>query len=223
MEEKKYRHLKRLISQRIDELGVSHDKASQMCGLSPTVIWKIQRGLIRHPRADTIMKIAEGLEFSEKDYLYLIDPRAKTMQQADGTEPYPLGEGHAVPLISWIQAGNWHQVMDDFPPGVADDYVYTDIKGRNLFALKVLGDSMEPRFHEGDVIIINPNIHPRSGDFAVVKLLDTEEVIFKKYIEREKEGLIILKPLNPEYHEIHLGPDDNFLVIGKAVEKKEFL
>jgi hypothetical protein len=38
------------------------------------------------------------------------------------------------------------------------------------FALKLYGDSMEPDFHEGEVVIIDPEVIPETGDFVVVEL-----------------------------------------------------
>ncbi len=225
MNENKYDFLKSLISGRIEEQDLSYERASALCGLSKTVIGKILKGQTRHPANETIAKLARGLGFSEADYRYLIDPLSGKPDAKSGartnTGSHDLGPAREVPIISWVEAGQWSSAVDDFPVDMADDYVYTDTKGSNLFALRVVGSSMEPRFHEGDIIIVNPNIEPRSGDFAVAKLLDTEEVIFKKYILREEEGQVILKPLNPEFDEIHLGRDERFSIIGRVVEKKE--
>jgi hypothetical protein len=38
------------------------------------------------------------------------------------------------------------------------------------FALKLCGDSMEPEFHEGEIVIIDPAVMPEAGDFVVLEL-----------------------------------------------------
>ena len=44
----------------------------------------------------------------------------------------------------------------DYPVGIADDYVRCpDLHDANAFAVRVVGDSMEPRFHEGDIVIFS--------------------------------------------------------------------
>jgi phage repressor protein C with HTH and peptisase S24 domain len=49
------------------------------------------------------------------------------------------------------------------PPGIAGT--------RDVFALYVTGDSMEPRYRPGDLVYVNPARPPRSGDDVVIELL----------------------------------------------------
>lgn len=49
------------------------------------------------------------------------------------------------------------------PPGIAGT--------RDVFALYVTGDSMEPRYRPGDLVYVNPTRPPRAGDDVVVELL----------------------------------------------------
>ncbi|MFX0199071.1 MAG: S24 family peptidase [Candidatus Hodarchaeota archaeon] len=65
----------------------------------------------------------------------------------------PVRESKRLPVISWPQAGNWQQISDTSQYGDYGEYVKTDAKG--IFALRVMGESMETEFHEGDIIIIN--------------------------------------------------------------------
>ena len=77
---------------------------------------------------------------------------------------------------------------------------------------------MEPVFHPGDIIIINPNIEPNNGDYVIVRLKDPGEVTFKKLLL--KDELVILRPLNPKYEDIILSRKEKFEIIGKVVERK---
>jgi SOS-response transcriptional repressor LexA len=63
------------------------------------------------------------------------------------------------------------------------------------FALMVLGDSMEPEFVEGEVILIEPEGLATDGSFVLAKLDD--EWIFRQLV-RHGEGWR-LQALNPEY------------------------
>jgi DNA polymerase V len=64
------------------------------------------------------------------------------------------------------------------------------------FALQVLGDSMEPEFKHGDIIVIEPDGPLRSGAYVLAKHED--EFIFRQLIIDEN-GAYFLKPLNPAY------------------------
>lgn len=131
----------------------------------------------------------------------------------------PIVFSNPIPVISWVAAGEFYEAIDIWPPGVSgeDVSVYSRKKvSKNAFALKVKGNSMEPRFTEGDIIIIDPGISCESGCFCVVKI--NEEVTFKKFYENENEIRII--SLNEKYPEIVIkkGSPVVFKVIGKVVD-----
>ncbi len=62
-----------------------------------------------------------------------------------------------------------------------------------FFALRIVGDSMEPRMFSGDIIIVRKQEYIDSGDIAVV-LVDGFEATVKKVIKQDKG--IMLIPLN---------------------------
>lgn len=74
-----------------------------------------------------------------------------------------------MPVVSWARAG---QALDygDLCNQI-DDSVETDCKDANAFALIPEGDSMEPEFYAGDLVVFAPNVEPRNGDFVVCRLL----------------------------------------------------
>lgn len=82
----------------------------------------------------------------------------------------------AVPMINRVQAGRPTDFTDlDYPVGVADDYVpVPEMPGspvKSAFALRVEGDSMEPDYREGDILIVGPG-EAMDRDDCVVRLGD---------------------------------------------------
>jgi SOS-response transcriptional repressor LexA len=72
------------------------------------------------------------------------------------------------------------------------------------FALRVIGPSMEPEFHDGNIIIVDPG-HPLiNGVYAVIEKHDSSgtEVIFGQYLERGRQRW--LRYLNPAFDDIEL-------------------
>lgn len=67
--------------------------------------------------------------------------------------------------------------------------------GAEPFALRVLGDSMEPEFVEGDIIVIEPEGLARDGSYVMAWL--NGEWIFRQLVGREGDWK--LRPLNPKY------------------------
>lgn len=102
-----------------------------------------------------------------------------------------------VPLVSWAKAGSGLD-YDDLCRQM-EEWVETESRDPNAFALVIEGDSMEPDIRAGDIVVISPNEVPRNGDLVVARL-ESGEVFFKKFRKTGPEGaLIVLESLNPAY------------------------
>lgn len=108
------------------------------------------------------------------------------------------GVSARVPLVSWVTAGRWCEAVDNFQPGDAEEWVDTTKRvGGGAFALRVRGDSMEPRCPDGAVIIVDPERDAVNGSLVVVRLQADAEATFKKLVV--EGGRRFLAPLNPRY------------------------
>jgi SOS-response transcriptional repressor LexA len=124
---------------------------------------------------------------------------------------------HRVPLISNVQAGAWTEIIDNLQPGDAEAWIdITSKVGPTAFALRVIGNSMEKEFWEGEMIIVDPAREPASGDYVVAKI-NHDEATFKQLLR--DGGSIYLRPLNSAYPVIVVPPDKSFRIIGRVVEK----
>lgn len=124
---------------------------------------------------------------------------------------------HRVPLISNVQAGAWTEIIDNLQLGDAEAWIdITSRVGPNAFALRVIGNSMEKEFWEGEMIIVDPAREPASGDYVVAKI-NHDEATFKQLIR--DGGSIYLRPLNSAYPVIVVSPNKSFRIIGRVVEK----
>lgn len=70
------------------------------------------------------------------------------------------------------------------------------------YALRVLGDSMEPEFADGCVVIVDPGYAPRDGGFVIVEFAG--DVFFRQLVYDGERRF--LKPLNPKYGSFELTP-----------------
>lgn len=68
------------------------------------------------------------------------------------------------------------------------------------FALRVLGDSMEPEFKDGCIIIIDPAGDPAHGKYVLAE--HEGEYIFRQFIE--DSGSYFLKALNEGYETVEV-------------------
>ena len=72
--------------------------------------------------------------------------------------------------------------------------------GSDPFALQVLGDSMEPEFKNGDIIVIDPDGVVKNGSFVFA--VYQEEYIFRQLVIEDEA--YYLKPLNPNYPTVQI-------------------
>lgn len=109
-----------------------------------------------------------------------------------------------VPVISWVQAGNFCEAIDNFAPGDADEWLPCPVPcGTRTYALRVVGDSMtspyphERSYPEGITIFVDPDKAYENGSRVIAKVPATNEVTFKKLVM--DSGRVFLRPLNPAY------------------------
>jgi len=108
--------------------------------------------------------------------------------------------GRLVPIINKVSAGYPEDFNDlDYPVGVADDYLRCpDIHDVNAFAVRVVGDSMEPRFREGDIVVFSPALEVRNGDDCFIRFRAPHETSFKR-VFFEADNKVRLQPRNEKY------------------------
>jgi SOS-response transcriptional repressor LexA len=81
------------------------------------------------------------------------------------------------------------------------------------YALRVLGDSMEPEFCEGHIIIVDPSMPAHHGAYVVIDY-QGETYLRQFWVE---QGVKYIRPLNPAYPAIALTQD--YRVRGVVVQR----
>ena len=85
----------------------------------------------------------------------------------------------------------------------------TNLTGRASFALRVHGDSMEPAYFDGDIVLVAADAEVNIGDIGI--FIVNGEGFIK---ERGKDRLI---SLNNKYRDIRIGSDDTCVCKGKVI------
>ena len=100
-----------------------------------------------------------------------------------------------VPVLGRIPAGIPIEAIEDVEDW--EDFPVDDtVQGRRYFGLKIKGDSMEPEYRDGDVIIIQQQEECHSGDDCAV-MVNGDDATFKRV--RLHESGLTLQPLNNRY------------------------
>ncbi|MFB2830305.1 LexA family protein [Aeromonas jandaei] len=143
------------------------------------------------------------------------------------TEPAVIPNGRRIPILSYVQAGNWREMCEQ-ASGVDGNTEFVlagmDV-GKCAFGLWLRGNSMAPTFNEGDLVIIDPDESPRPGDFVIAKN-GSEEATFKKYRPRgigpDGKEVFELVPLNDDYPTLY-SDRQRIEIIGVVIEHRIFV
>lgn len=183
-----------------DHRGMSPSGLAKRAGLDPTTFNKSKRvtkdGKLRWPSTESISKILQASGASIGEFISLLNENSS---QASFQK---------LPLIGFAQAGA-EGYFDDagYPAGSGwDEVLFPDARDEHAYALEISGDSMEPIYRDGDVIIVSPLSSPRRGDRVVVKTRSGE--VMAKLLRRQTAHKIELESFNPAHEERVLGTED---------------
>ena len=129
-----------------------------------------------------------------------------------------------LPLISWVQAGNWEEVIDNFAPGDAEDWIPCPRNhGPNAFYLRVSGESMyDPTgpksYAPGDLIAVDPAREAINRSMVVVRLDHENRATFKQLL-MDEDGSVMLKALNPNWHDRMFPMPEGSRIVGVVIGK----
>jgi phage repressor protein C with HTH and peptisase S24 domain len=110
---------------------------------------------------------------------------------------------NAVPVINKVSAGYPKDFTDlSYPKGAADDFVSCpDVRDADAFAARIHGDSMTPKYREGDIVIFSPSLSPKDGDDCFVRFEDGHTTFKRVFFESGDKGASVLRlqPRNEKY------------------------
>ena len=121
-------------------------------------------------------------------------------------------ELRAVPIVGRVAAGQPILAEENIVGEVLVDS--RAIRSGRCFALEVRGDSMiGAGIRDQDLVVVRQQPVAESGDI-VVALLDQDATIKRLFIRDER---IELRPENPKFQALLIGPDDGLRILGKVV------
>jgi phage repressor protein C with HTH and peptisase S24 domain len=114
-------------------------------------------------------------------------------------EPSTGAAARAVPLLGFAEAGAGGYFDDGgFPAGAGwDEIAFPAVSDEHAYALEVSGQSMEPAYRDGDVVLVSPSAPTRRGDRVVVRTRGGE--VMAKELKRKSAKSIELKSLNAQH------------------------
>lgn len=204
--------------------NLSMEKFADLAGLSKGYISMLEKN--RNPQnarklapsVDTFKKVASVMNVEAEELIKMTDDRQPVLMVKEDSLIYSPKHNLKIPVLGMVHAGYPVDAIEN----VLDwEEVTPEMASRgDLMALQVRGDCMEPRFSEGDVVIVLCQNTADSGDIVIV-MVNHDEAEMKK-IKKFENGSINLIPLNPAYPARSYTPEEivslPIRILGKVIE-----
>lgn len=186
--------------------GISQEALGELVGVKKAAINKYETGRVVNIKRSTLQKLADALGVLPAD---LLDDPDSTQPDIN-VAPITLSSSGRIKVYGHIAAGIPVEANQDIigeidvPAGWVDDHA----------ALVVKGDSMFPKYQDGDTIIFREQPDCESGQDCVVYVNGYDATLKTVY---KKDGGILLQPINPAYDPMFYGPDDDPIMIAGVI------
>lgn len=160
-----------------EQKGLSQADLAKMLGISQSTVGMWENGKNR-PRVQVLEKLTEIFGVTTNDLI--------------GT---PSRSGAVkIPVLGKVAAGIPIEAVEDILD--YEEITPEMANGGEYFALRISGNSMEPRMRDGDVVIVRKQEDVDSGSVAIV-LVNGDDATCKKFV-RHDNGVSLIS-LNPAY------------------------
>lgn len=195
-----------LVKKLTEEQGMSMSELARRVGTAKSAISRYFKGTREFP-LNKVGEFASALH-TTPDFLL-------------GMEYEPqASQGLQIPVLGTVAAGIPISAVEDIL-----DYEEIPLAWQNqgeFFALKIKGDSMEPRMESGDVVIVKQQSDANSGDTVIV-LVNGDDATCKR-LEKTDNGIMLVST-NPKYPPMFYSLDDienkPVVILGKVVELRQ--
>ena len=161
------------------------------------------------PRQDKLSILAMALDVDEAWLIGFDVPMKKTSEP-----PTPQSNGYPtvrIPVLGDVAAGvpilAQQNIIgyEDIPADMATTGEY--------FGLKIKGDSMEPKIHDNDIVIVKSMSDAENNDI-VIAMINNEATCKRLH---KYSNSVVLTAINSDYKPIEVTPDEDIQILGKVV------
>nr|DAT72983.1 MAG TPA: Repressor protein CI [Caudoviricetes sp.] len=198
-----------IIKKRRKELGLTLKQVAEKLGVSESLISRYESNDVKNMGIDKIIPLAKVLDTTPA---FLMGWETKKEKEKENINLETVNTDYImIPLYESISAGygaSNSEFIEMIPVfGLKKN-------GTTYFAVKVEGDSMEPKIPNGSTIIIKKDIQIESGEIGAFNLNDENFVKQKKVVKDR----LILHSFNLAYDDKLVGEFDDYKEYGKVVK-----
>lgn len=193
-----------IIKKRREQLGISQEQLANILGYkSRSSINKIELNHTDLPQSK-IVALAKALSVTPA-YLMGWEDLEQSTPKSNG---YPTVR---IPVLGDVAAGVPILAQQDI---VGYEDIPADMaKTGDYFGLKIKGDSMEPKIHDNDIVIVKSMSDAENNDI-VIAMINNEATCKRLH---KYSNSVVLTAINSDYKPIEVTPDENIQILGKVV------
>lgn len=161
----------------------------------------LAEGAEQPPRyVEELLRACQGLSAEDVHVLRLTAQRMQELRRAGSRERAAQAAPEATRRT--LVAGDAAAGPPLYSPALWDEEIEAPEKYADpdrYLLIRARGDSMEPRIHSGDVVVVQKDAPPENGEVALVRLAglaDDEYTIKRVYLSN---GVMTLRSYNPAY------------------------
>lgn len=181
--------------------GMSPSGLARRSGLDPTTFNKSKRfardGRPRWPSTESIAKILHATNTSIAELF----GAGRAITGEEQLSVPLLGEAHAGFETPDASDGDEPILL----PHPARIIAFPDRRHAPLYALSVMGDSMQPLYRNGDILFVSPSAATTPGDRVVVKLRNSRIVV--KVLKEAHSDHMSFHAVNPDHPDVSFSPE----------------
>lgn len=181
--------------------GISPAELARRARVTRAAVYQAEDDEVKDLKAETLLAYARELKVSAR---WLANGEGA---MAEGDFASNVEEGPAprqvtlAPVTGRVRGGPDGYIDEEqYPPGHSDEMVPYHGSDPNAFGLRVVGDSMAPRYKHGEFIVACPNRHAQQGNYVYVALHDGRKLV--KQLGRDLGDAIELISVNQEFKPI---------------------
>jgi SOS-response transcriptional repressor LexA len=193
------------------KLDFTQEQFAKAVGVSRNYVSMLERGAKDVSENSSIGLLFRSMENADGGALHYANVEAESSMVRE--EPTGGSAGsyrfankshtYKIPVLGWAHAGQASN-YDELPQSW-QRMIPTDCRDAKAFAVSLEGDSMEPMFRDGDMLVLMPSQQIHNGCMAVVRLVSDGVLLRRVEIRGDRLRLV---PINPRYEVDEVGMDE---------------
>lgn len=215
------------IKARRQSLGYSVDQLADLIGKNRATVYRYENNDIESFPSSLITLLAKALKTTPSALLgwedqsinsevdLNIESSLNHIRQAER-----IKQGARIPVLGKVAAGIPIEAIEDYNTEEWEEIGEEMASYADYFALKIKGLSMEPKFSEGDIVIVRKQDDIESGDIGVVMVENSEATV--KRIIKQDNGILLVASNQavypPKFYDLKAIQNLPVKILGKVVE-----